>query len=116
MRNIGSLSRSEVLSLGELHLIREDSTMFSISAAPVSGKTKAVVVVSKAVAKRAVERNLLRRRIKHALDTLCVDEKFRGWRIMVRAKKPTRAVSYGTLSIDIGELLERISARYNTRI
>lgn len=114
MKNTDPLSRSGVLALGELRLVRADSTLFSVSGAPVPGKTRIVVVVSKAVAKRAVDRNLLRRRAKHALDVMCGEGKFRGWHVMVRAKKPALSISYETLYADIRELFERVTARYNT--
>lgn len=114
MRSFSPLSRAEVQELGNERGFRADSQYFSVSGIPSQTRAKIVIVVSKAVAKRATSRNVVRRRIRHAIhDILC--SKRVGGRIMIRAKKPALDMSYEAMRSTLEALLDELVARYNAR-
>lgn len=111
MKNVSSLPRAGVQALGMLRHMRADSALLSISGVFEPSKTVSVaIVVSKAVSKRAADRNLLRRRIRHAL--LDISPEYSG-RFIIRVKKPALREPYARIRDDLSTLFVELFARYN---
>jgi ribonuclease P protein component len=98
---------------GEIAFVRRRSkaaglaTLDAYAAAGRGRQTRVAVTVSKAVGK-AIVRNLVRRRIRGALDACPPLET--GLRLLIVAKPAAAAASYESLASDVGAVLGRLRA------
>jgi ribonuclease P protein component len=97
------LSRSDFTSVSNDRSAKRGSTPhFSVICSPLG--TGSAVVVSKKVAKRSVQRHLIKRRVREVIAPRCADS----FGIIVYARAGAGALAYGEIQTELNPLLQRI--------
>ncbi|MBI5457613.1 ribonuclease P protein component [Candidatus Kaiserbacteria bacterium] len=109
------LSRADWLRLPR-PVQRIHGSYFSLSAVPFPplGGPRVALVVSKKIAKRAVDRNKIERRCREALRPL-ITKMRKPAALILHAKREAREASYAEVALDIGKLLRSLDARDTPR-
>lgn len=84
--------------------VRGASTHFSYVATKTPGRSGCAAVVSKKVAKRSVDRHLLKRRMLSVAEEFCTP----GRSLIVYARAGSLSLPFSTLKKELGELLNRL--------
>lgn len=102
------LTGPEIRSFRPLN--RAHGTFFSLSYGPIEGAdAKCAVVVSKKVAVKATDRNLIKRRVRGILLPLMSKAAPAG--VMLIAKKGASGASFQDLSTDVQRLFAKVPSR-----